>query len=299
MSSFFGFGPSAKIAITFDGEDDKDRKTVKIPDDTGKSKIELPVFQGHEDISGSVAITSSKALEHIGIKAELIGVIDHLYDKNQKSEFVSKVKELSSPGTLTGSKTYKFEFPKVEKKYESYDGIHVRLKYFVRVTVTRSYSSNIKEERNFWVQNVMPEPKVKNSIKMEVGIEECLHIEFEYNKNRYPLDGVVLGKIYFLLVRIKIKHMELAIIRRETAGSGPSAMTENETLTKYEIMDGAPVRGESIPIRLFLGSFNLTPTFRNVKNKFSVRYYLNLVLVDEEARRYFKQQEITLWRDKE
>ena len=28
----------------------------------------------------------------------------------------------------------------------------------------------------------------------------------------------------------------------------------------------------------------------------SSRYYLNLVLVDEEDRRYFKQQEITLWR---
>jgi hypothetical protein len=34
----------------------------------------------------------------------------------------------------------------------------------------------------------------------------------------------------------------------------------------------------------------LTPTYRNVNNKFSVKYYLNLVLVDEEDRRYFKQQ---------
>lgn len=24
-----------------------------------------------------------------------------------------------------------------------------------------------------------------NSIKMEVGIEDCLHIEFEYNKSKY------------------------------------------------------------------------------------------------------------------
>jgi vacuolar protein sorting-associated protein 26 len=30
--------------------------------------------------------------------------------------------------------------------------------------------------------------------------------------------------------------------------------------------------------------------------QFSVKYFLNLVLVDEEDRRYFKQQEITLWR---
>ncbi len=40
------------------------------------------------------------------------------------------------------------------------------------------------------------------------------------NIHRYHLKDVVLGKIYFLLVRIKIKHMELAIIRRESAGMG-------------------------------------------------------------------------------
>lgn len=36
---------------------------------------------------------------------------------------------------------------------------------------------------------------------MEVGIEDCLHIEFEYNKSKYHLKDVVVGKIYFLLVR--------------------------------------------------------------------------------------------------
>jgi hypothetical protein len=131
---------------------------------------------------------------------------------------------------------------------------------------------------------------------MEVGMEDCLHIEFEYNKTKYHLKDVVIGKIYFLLVRIKIKHMELAIIRRESTGSGPNLYNESETITKFEIMDGAPVRGESIPIRLFLNGFDLSPTYKAVHNKFSVKYYLNLVLVDEEDRRYFKQQEVHLWR---
>src|SRR5579862_3173170 len=57
--------------------------------------------------------------------------------------------------------------------------------------------------------------------------------------------------------------------------------------------------GESIPIRLFLNGYELTPTMRDVNKKFSVRYYLNLVLVDEEERRYFKQQEITIYRRRE
>ena len=106
------------------------------------------------------------------------------------------------------------------------------------------------------------------------------------------MKDVIVGKIYFLLVRIKIKHMEIAILKKESTGTGANLYAENETIAKYEIMDGAPVRGESIPIRLFLGGYDLTPTMKDVQRKFSVRYFLNLVLVDEEERRYFKQQVI-------
>ncbi len=90
--------------------------------------------------------------------------------------------------------------------------------------------------------------------------------------------------------------MELAVIRRETAGSGSNTYNESENILKYELMDGAPVKGECVPIRLYLSSLDLSPTYRSVNNMFSVKYYLNLVLVDEEDRRYFKQQEIVLWR---
>ena len=57
-------------------------------------------------------------------------------------------------------------------------------------------------------------PEMNSSIKMEVGIEDCLHIEFEYNRSKYHLKDVVIGKIYFLLVRLKIKHMEIEIRKR-------------------------------------------------------------------------------------
>ncbi len=64
---------------------------------------------------------------------------------------------------------------------------------------------------------------------------------------RYHLRDVIVGKIYFLLVRIKIKHMEIDIIKRETTGTGPSVYHESDTIAKYEIMDGAPVRGKAKP----------------------------------------------------
>jgi len=252
----------------------------------------------HETVAGSIKLRMNpgKKVEHVGIRVELIGQIELFYDRGNHYEFASLLKELAPPGVLSASEEFPFEFANVDKLHESYNGINVRLRYFIKFTIVRQYSSNITKEMDFWVQKTTIEPEINNSIKMEVGIEDCLHIEFEYNKSKYHLKDVVVGKIYFLLVRIKIKHMELSILRRESTGSGPNLYNESETITKFEIMDGAPVRGESIPIRLFLNGFDLSPTYKAVHNKFSVKYYLNLVLVDEEDRRYFKQQEITLWR---
>lgn len=71
---------------------------------------------------------------------------------------------------------------------------------------------------------------------------------------------VLLGKVFFLLVRIKIKRMEVEIRKRESAGSGASVYNDTDTVAKFEVMDGAPVRGECIPIRMFLAAYPaLTP----------------------------------------
>ncbi|XP_031574046.1 vacuolar protein sorting-associated protein 26B-like [Actinia tenebrosa] len=293
--SFFGFGQSAEIEIELDGADK--RKQVDVKNEDGK-KERLYLYYDGESVTGKVKVNlknPGKKLEHQGIKIEFIGQIELFYDRGNHHEFTSLVRELARPGELMQNETFDFEFVNVEKPYETYTGANVRLRYFLRVAIVRRLS-DISKEMDLAVHTLSTYPEMNTSIKMEVGIEDCLHIEFEYNKSKYHLKDAIVGKIYFLLVRIKIKHMELAIIKRETTGTGPNTYNENETIAKYEIMDGAPVRGESIPIRLFLAGYELTPTFKDVNKKFSVRYFLNLVLVDEEERRYFKQQEIILWR---
>ncbi|PNP59499.1 hypothetical protein THARTR1_00989 [Trichoderma harzianum] len=249
------------------------------------------------------------------------GLVEMFFDRGNHYEFLSLNQELAAPGELQHPQTFDFNFKNVEKQYESYNGINVKLRYFVRVTVSRRMADVIRE-KDIWVYSYRIPPEMNSSIKMDVGIEDCLHIEFEYSKSKYHLKDVIVGRIYFLLVRLKIKHMELSIIRRETTGAAPNQYNESETLVRFEIMDGSPSRGETIPIRLFLGGFDLTPTFRDVNKKFSTRYYLSLVLIDEgkstqktspthnphqyytnipshcnlDARRYFKQSEIILYR---
>ncbi|KAH0581612.1 hypothetical protein H2248_011315 [Termitomyces sp. 'cryptogamus'] len=102
--------------------------------------------------------------------------------------------------------------------------------------------------------------------------------------------------------------MELSIVHREKTCAPPNQCNKSETITNCKpwtaplcavntLLDrlsstkvSIKSSGETIPIHLFLGGFDLTPTFREVNKKSSTRYHLNLVLSDEEIRRYFKQQ---------
>ncbi|KAF5095155.1 hypothetical protein D0Z03_001894 [Geotrichum reessii] len=292
MSLFFK--SPLDIDIRLKGEDQREHVDVK----TNKGRREkFPLYLDGETVKGSVTIRprDGKKLEHTGIKVQFIGSIEMSNDRGQHDDFLSLGQELAAPAELRHPETFDFEFKNVEKQFESYNGVNVRLRYYIRVTVFRRMGDVVRD-KDVWVYSYRNNPDAISSIRMDVGIEDCLHIEFEYSKSRYHLKDVIVGRIYFLLVRLKIKHMELSIIRRETVGTPPNQLNESETLVRFEIMDGAPVRGETIPIRLFLGGFDLTPTFRDVNKKFSTRTFLSLVLIDEDARRYFKQSEIILYR---
>jgi hypothetical protein len=49
--------------------------------------------------------------------------------------------------------------------------------------------ADVVKEKELWVHSYRMPPDIVNSIKMEVGIEDCLHIEFEYNKAKYVVSS--------------------------------------------------------------------------------------------------------------
>jgi vacuolar protein sorting-associated protein 26 len=260
MSYFF----STPVDIDIVLEDSDDRQTVDVKLDKNR-KEKVPLYLDGESVKGQVTIRpkDGKRLEHTGIKVQFIGTIgasacsprrslrapeltsahvEMFFDRGNHHEFLSLGQELAAPGELQHPQTFEFNFKNVEKQYESYNGINVKLRYFMRVTVSRRMADVVRE-KDLWVYSYRIPPETNSSIKMDVGIEDCLHIEFEYSKSKYHLKDVIVGRIYFLLVRLKIKHMELSIIRRETTGAAPNQYNESETLVRFEIMDGSPSRG--------------------------------------------------------
>ncbi len=87
---------------------------------------------------------------------------------------------------------------------------------------------------------------LNDPIKMDVGIEDWLHLSFELDRTKYSTKDVITGKVTFKTVSMKLKLMLLQIIRRETIIGGEM---DNAVLCKFEIMDGGPIKNEIVPIR--------------------------------------------------
>ena len=69
---FSSFSTNPVITITFDGQDTRTKKSVKV---SGTETAEIPVYFGSEIIKGvvDVGVPSGKKIEHQGIRIEMIG----------------------------------------------------------------------------------------------------------------------------------------------------------------------------------------------------------------------------------
>jgi vacuolar protein sorting-associated protein 26 len=64
------------------------------------------------------------------------------YDRGNHYEFVSLSQELASGGEMRQAQTFDFIFKNVEKQYESYSGINVKLRFVVQHRSTASGSGD-------------------------------------------------------------------------------------------------------------------------------------------------------------
>merc|ERR1719334_485617 len=135
-------------------------------------------------------------------------------------------------------------------------------------------------------------------LKMEVGIEDEMKLEFNWDSSAMHCRSKLKGSIEFIKGSIKIREIVLQILRREIVTTGYQSEPELVSTTpvgKFEILKGEVAPGKKIPILVHMSSIpQLTPTMTT--KQFSVKYFLNLVLTDVNARRYFKSSEIVFWR---
>ena len=316
-TSFLESNNSGNILINILVEDTYHPNTIM--SNVYGNKLECPTFYGLEPIKGTIQIilNNSQRINHDGIKIELIGQIDiHINDNetenslnnsnNQFNRFLSLTNNISKQGILNKEvNLFNFEFKGVEKQYDSYRGKKFSIKYFLLVTINTGLSSITKEkeicifncDKNLKKINKLFKKENKNDIiKVEIGVENLLHVCFELERKNYHLKDVISGKVSFKKINLELENMSLKIIKIESLFGKEG---EIETLGIYEIMDGSPSSTEDIIyFKMYLKGYNnLSQTIKNeMNNNINVSYYISLEICDTENRNFFKKIEINLFR---
>jgi len=165
-----GFGAPCEVELDFGTPGGEPLKFTSTHDKQGGSK-ELPLFTAGDTISGTVTVrpTSSKKVEHGGMKVQLLGQIELASDRHHPQDFVALVRELAPPGDLLQKESMNFEFSNVEMQYDAYYGSQVKLKYLLRVTVARNAGGHIVKDFPFWVRNCSVPEDVDKTDPIKVG----------------------------------------------------------------------------------------------------------------------------------
>ena len=133
-----------------------------------------------------------------------------------------------------------------------------------------------------------------DNIKMSVGIQNLISIDFELDHINYNCRGTVKGLVSFNYVHLPIKYVGVQLLKKEVVFSDNK--NEPIIIEEFELIDGSLIKNDIVPFRIFLKAYNLTPTYKNIGNIFCVKYYINLIIGDFQNNTFFKQTEIKLFR---
>lgn len=233
---FFGSSLMTPIEVKISLSETKDgnpRKTIlnpKFQSATATPGIpeNLFIFERGETVTGDVIIAPKKGkkFDHAGISISVNCVLESASGMLSSQKILcSEQKEVAASGVISEEKTFHFEFSSVRKEYDSYYGTNMNVRYFIRVSIKRKLMPITNRDVDFYVVDYgktafkLSEKKNK-AISMDVGIRDCLAIRLDIEHSSFHLNDVILGTILFDLVRIRMKRMELTLVKREVFGKG-------------------------------------------------------------------------------
>lgn len=221
------------------------------------------------------------------IEANLLGQIrvksdDHL-DLFYKVHF-----NLNHKGKIKANEFKEFQFEPSNVTVPSYYGTHYDVRYIVQILLINNEKVVMTADAPIYFLICEPPPEQIIPLKSEIGIQELLHIELVIQNPIFDVSNCLIGKIYFLKVRMRIVEMFLQIHRVEIFENGVSSSKFTSLVANFELMDGSPVRGSEIPFRIHLSGVKLWPYPKESKNNLQVTYRIRFLLIDEEGKKYYK-----------
>lgn len=267
-------------------------------------KDDVPIFLENDIIKGSIDITFKEKPQpviHNGINISVIGQFRNV-NSNNIDQFFIHTTSLSNPGTINENSTINFELEPIVCSIPSYYGTFFDSRYVLEVKIN-SYTFT----EPFYYLTFMelpPLPQLENSqetstnnLLSEIGIEGILQINAIFKNFYFEVSDTIYGILHLETVKLKISSCYFQILREETYQNKLSSFKQKSEVCKYQLLDGIPCRGDTIPIRVFMPSTRAWP-YPETDANLKVKYTIRLLFIDVNGKRYNRKLGNFIYRSK-
>jgi vacuolar protein sorting-associated protein 26 len=280
FGGLLGSNPTATISIRGNEALDSYRDSV-----TSKK---LPAYDRQDVVTGTFELIPppGKTVVHQGVVLCVYG--DYQTKSGEKlGRFFERAQYLQPAGELSATLSSEFVFEKLSFPTCTYYGRELEVVFGIELKAIRRMKDFVQQSEFivFFFDSVGKTERIHN----EIGMTGVLHIEFVFTHGSFDCQDVVIGAAYLLLVKLRIVHMQISLYCSESYQNAGKVIKERVIVKSIEIMDGAPVRGDNIPIRFFLGDCNVWPYVPFKDSVVQVEWYLRAQMTDENGKKYYKR----------
>lgn len=257
------------------------------------SNLSYPVFINPSVIKGHATFIPPEGttISHKGIVLSIFGEYrDH--ENRPVKRFFLKKQSLQPEGRFNTVYETDFTFDSLNFTTATYYGSSINIIFGIDADVIHTFS-NTRQESQFILLSFAPRPHPV-PIHNVIGMKNVLHIEFVFPNSAYDCNDCVPASAFFILVKLRIVQIYIEIFRFESFCSNVLNFEKKTLIKSYQILDGPPVRGDYIPIRIFLNDSDIWPHSAYAGSELKVQHYLRTHIIDENGKSYYKRLKIKI-----
>jgi vacuolar protein sorting-associated protein 26 len=241
--------------------------------------------------SVTITVTRGNTFSHRGIDAEFTS---EFYAKDCKPMKLSHVQNrLSDAGTINATGTFNFATCLVPPHMQTYRGSLFRVQHWIRISVKKTIGSVTYHEEVTSFE-ITPMARAIDALCVRIAIADNIRIDLMVNRRKYDIADVICGAAHFLLVSLKIKTFTVALVAQEISEVTGKTQKCANVLQTWDMVDGAPVKGEIVPFRLYLAPLALCPSCARAEGGYTVAHFLHFSFVTTNGGKYFKDLQIVI-----
>ena len=244
------------------------------------------------DVRLTLKVKGNQTFSHKGVFFEFNSEL--IPEKGKIMQLATPVSvEVTEPGTLAGSMECQLPQLTIPTTVQTYHGELFSIKHTLKFIVKKSFGS-IEHSQEIIAYSYSPCVSKLQPVCVRVAVAENIRIDLLINRRKFELNDVLLGGAHFLLVALKIVKFTVELVAQEILDIGGKTKKHSHTIFEWEITDGAPVKGEIIPFRLFFAPLDISPSVVDQTKGYSVSHYLHFFIHTTSGTKYFKALQIKL-----